>query len=226
MLAWAVGVLVLVLGPVLFLRLRHDAAWQWFGLGIASWVLALVGKIGLDAAVGGMGLHEQPPWAQGVWGGLNSAGWELGMAVLFLHGRRLSTANVLAFGTGIGAFEVLFLGGLGLLEGLGTEENVTAGPTGVLVWLNFMVERGLTLIGHVASRVLIYVAVHRRWWLPAAVALVTFTAVDGVASYGWAAEWNWDDSRVLGFFYLFLATVAVVEVVLAWWFWRRWMARA
>ena len=42
-----------------------------------------------------------------------------------------------------------------------------------------------------------------------------------MASYGWAAGWDWEDTKVLSFFYLYLAAVGAVEVTLAWWFWRK-----
>lgn len=221
---WVLSVLILVPGPVLLLRIRYGAAWRWIGIGIASWVLALIGKVGLDAGLGCAGLYDQSAMVQGIVGGLNSAIWELGMAAVFLRGRSLSTPNVLAFGVGIGAFEVLFVIAIGLLSLLG-DEGVAAGDHATMAaelgLLFFVLERGITLVGHVASRVLVYVALRHRALLPLAVALATFSIVDGVASYGWAAGWDWEDSATLGILYLFLIAVGAIEVAGAWWFWRK-----
>jgi hypothetical protein len=218
------GILLLVGGPVLCLR-RRGAAWRWFFLGIASWALALFAKFLLNIGLYVGGAAALPAAAQGTLGGFVSAGCELGMAALFLRRRVLSAANVLAFGAGIGSFEVLFVLGLG--AGVALVDGAAAGAMpAAAAWLFFLLERVLTLVGHVASRVLVYVALRARWLFPAVVAVLLFACVDGTAAYGAAAGLDWDSIAVRGRLTLFLAVVGAGEAVFAWWAWRRAFPRA
>lgn len=216
-LAALLGILLIAGGPVLCLRLR-GAAWRWFGLGIASWALAFVVKATLHYAAG---LETLSAPSQGALAGLLSAACELGFAALFLRRRTLSAADVLAFGAGIGSFEVFFVLGLGALEALDTGATAVPPPMpAAAAWLFFLIERAIALVGHVSSRVLVYVALRARWALPAAVAVLFFACVDGVASYGHAAGWDWGRPAVLGGLMLFLAALGATEAGVAWWAWR------
>jgi len=219
-LAALLGILLIAGGPVLCLRLR-GAAWRWFALGIASWALALCAKLALGIPLYFGGAEELPAAAQGVLGGLVSAVCELGMAALFLRRRTLSAANVLAFGAGIGSFEVLFLLGSAAVASIWMEADAPTGSMPVAAaLLFFLLERAITLVGHVSSRVLLYVALRARWPLPAVVAVLSFTCVDGVASYGHAAGWDWDRAAVRVGLLLFVALVGAFEAAVAWWAWR------
>ncbi|MHC4550722.1 MAG: hypothetical protein ACYTEZ_18335 [Planctomycetota bacterium] len=219
----AVGACLAVAGgPVLVLR-RCGAAWGWFGLGIASWALALAVKIPAAVALHYAGLSAA---TEGTLSGVVSAACELGFAALFLRRRTLSGANVLAFGVGIGAFEVLFVLGLAGLEATAGEADPAPMAAGV-AWLFLVLERAISLVGHAASRVLVYVALRARWLLPAVVAVTVFACVDGVASYGTTAGWDWDRVDVRGLFTLFIAVAGALEAAVAWWAWRtRGAARA
>ena len=219
-LAALLGILLIAGGPVLCLRLR-GAAWRWFALGIASWALALCAKLALGIPLYYGGAEELPAAAQGVLGGLVSAVCELGMAALFLRRRTLSAANVLAFGAGIGSFEVFFILGSAVVAAIWTEADAPSGSMPVAAaWLFFLLERAITLVGHVSSRVLVYVALRARWPLPAAVAVLLFTCVDGVASYGHAAGWDWERVALRAGLILFLAVTGTFEAAVAWWAWR------
>ncbi|MHC4108761.1 MAG: hypothetical protein ACYS6Z_17790 [Planctomycetota bacterium] len=225
-LAAVAGILLIAGGPVLCLRLR-GAAWRWFGLGIASWALALYAKLALNICLYHGGADGLPAAVQGVLGGLVSAGCELGMAALFLRRRTLSAANVLAFGAGIGSFEVLFVLGFGAIVAIVTGADATPTPMpAAAAWLFFLLERAITLVGHVSSRVLVYVALRARWLFPAAVAVLLFACVDGVTAQGEAAGWDWKSVAGRGRFILFLAIAGAVEAALAWWAWRTARARA
>jgi hypothetical protein len=216
-----VAVLAIACAPVLYLRLRRGAAWRWFGLGIASWGVALVVKTLLEVPLEFLDL---PAGVRGVASGLVSAAGELGMAAAFLRRRTLSVANVLAFGAGIGAFEVLFtlaLWAIGVGENGGTAADVSSAMPVGLACLFYLVERAVTLVGHVASRVLVYVSLQARWLLPAGLAVAIFACVDGVASYGYTAEWDWDDVGVRALFMALITVLGTVEAGAAWLFWRR-----
>jgi membrane protein YdbS with pleckstrin-like domain len=219
--AAAAGILLIAGGPVLCLR-RRGAAWRWFGLGIASWALALCAKLTLNIGLFFGVPAGWPATAHGALAGLVSAVCELGLAALFLRRRALSAANVLAFGAGIGSIEVFFTLGLGAFAAIATGADATPDPMPpAAVWLFFLLERAITLVGHVSSRVLVYVALRAKWLFPALMALILFASVDGVAAYGDIAGWEWSSIPGRGRFILFLAVVGAVEAALAAWTWRQ-----
>ncbi len=206
-------IVILAVAPVLYVRLRGHAAWRWFFLGIGSWAMALVAKSVIQ--VGLEELTTSAVW-KGSLGGIVSALCELGAAALFLRRRDMRGNDLIAFGVGIGAFEVVFVMALGWATDIGTSS---------LVWwavgLELSVERILSMIGHVASRVLVHVSFRIRRILPALIAMGVFASVDGIASYGWAAGWDWDSVRVLVLVLGFIAVMGGLEAWAAWWYWRR-----
>lgn len=213
------GFVALITAPVLGLRCL-GARWKWFGLGILSWVIGVVLKAllqrGLDALSG-----AALPWsAQAGASGIVSAVTELGAAACFLWSAKLRLPDVLAFGVGIGTFEALFTVLLGWLEGL---DGVVTSPGHRFAFVGgfFLLERLLALIGHTASRVLLYIGLCQKWLLPAFLSVVLFSLVDGAAAYGILAKWDWDDAGLLMRFYLFLAAAVGLEMAAAWWFGRR-----
>lgn len=203
--AYLSGLAALVAGPVLILRIRYGARWSSFVLGILSFLIALAVKIPLSLAM--------PRSA--VWAGVISAVTELGAAAIFLR-PRMRGADVLAFGAGIGCFEIVMkmaMGAAGASEPAGT---AAAAPL-----LLTLVEHASTVVGHTASRALVYVARSARRLAPAAIALATFSLVDGMAAHGALRGWEWGSLAVYGPFVLFLAAVAAVETGAAIWFWKR-----
>jgi len=204
--------------PVLYVRWRGRAAWRWFALGIASWALALVFKVGLQLGVEAL---PAPAIGKGMLAGVISAACELGAAALFLRRRDLRGGDLIAFGVGIGAFEVLFAAVLSVTQDAAPEAKWVA-------CLAFGIERSVTMVGHVASRVLVHVSLRVRRLLPALIAMGAFATVDGVAATGSEAGWNWDAPQVLFPFLGFVTLVGGLEAWAAWWSWRqtdlRWAA--
>jgi len=216
--AW-LGIVILLVAPAAILR-RAGARRRWFFLGILSWLLALAIKIpAVLALYTADGAPRFLPVAVAVIHGLLSAAAELGMAALVLRRARLSLPDVLAFGAAIGSFEVAWVLWEGTLElvdrGELTRANVLALASGPL-----LIERAVTLVSHTASRVLVYIALVRRWVFPAALAVGLFALCDGVAAYGGIAGWRWQDLWVRAGFNLFLVAVAALEVLAAWRFGR------
>jgi hypothetical protein len=210
---WAgLCVAALALGPFVFLRSR-GARWSPFGLGILSWIGGVAVKSLAMSALDRTGLGTCAPAVQALVGGLVSAVTELGAAWLLLRRARLSLADVLAFGAGIGVFELLFTLGIGVLEQL--DETATPAVTLSFVDGFFLLERFLSLIGHVASRLLVYAGAKRTRPLAGA-AVLLFAAVDGAATYGITADWNWEDPVLLARFYAFVAGIGALEVLAAW----------
>jgi hypothetical protein len=216
-LSW-LGIGALVVAPVLVLRCL-GARWKWFGLGILSWVIGVVLKTPLQSALDAAGGASLPWGAQAAASGAVSAVTELGAAACFLWRAKLRLPDVLAFGIGIGAFEALFVLLLGWLEGL--DGPAAAANRFAFVGGFLLLDRLLALIGHTASRVLLYVGLRHRWLLPALLSVALFSSVDGTVSYGTLANWDWEDPGLLTRFYLFVAAVGGLEVAAAWWFGRR-----
>jgi hypothetical protein len=198
------GLAALVAGPVLILRLRFGARWSSFLLGIVSFLIAVVVKFGLSLAI--------PETA--VTSGVLSALTELGAAALFLR-PRMRGADVVAFGAGIGCFEILLKTALGVV---GASE--AAGSAVAVPLLLPLVEHAANLVGHTATRVMVYVGRSVRRLLPAVFALLTFSLVDGVADYGHLRGWDWGSLAVYGPFVLFVTVTATVEAGAALYFWR------
>ena len=193
----------------------------WFVLGALTWAVSVVVKLVLSGA-----LHIattkrlSPKWYAMVQGAL-SAVTELGAAALvFLYLLpEGSLSLVLAFGAGAGIVEALILFGVGLFEKTKAQETVADKSTSALPWYQewtFVVERFGALLGHVGSRGLVWFAVHSPLSaaLPAIFALISFSAVDGVATYGTLKKWNWLEPRIWKRFYSFATLVGALEVAL------------
>jgi hypothetical protein len=148
------------------------------------------------------------PRMQGLVYGAVSAVTELGIAALFLFRAQLTLPNALAFGAGIGAFEIFFTIGVGLLQGLA--EPSPASFAGRFAF-----------IGHVASRLLIYASVARCQFLPAVIAFGTFAAIDGAASSGIAAGWDWNSDTTMTHYLTLAAIIGVLEAAAALYFARQ-----
>jgi hypothetical protein len=131
---------------------------------------------------------------------------------------------VLAFGAGIGVFEMvasLALGWFQILDETGAAPSL-AWFTAVLGW-GFLLERGLTLIGHISSRALLYVACYRRSWCAGLLVFMTFALTDGVATLCDLKGWVGSEIHMRTF-YTFVAGLTALEIG-AVWLLERWYGR-
>jgi hypothetical protein len=219
------GLVLLVIVPILLLRWKYGAQWKWLGLGVASWMLGVLVKQVLAVSGEAVGQERLCPVSQATINGLISALTELGAAAWFLRRAQLRWADILAFGVAIGAFEVFVVLWLVWLEWL---DGPPAGSLPPIFELDLLVQRSIAMMGHVASRVLVYVGLRMRWLLPALIAVTLFSLVDGVADYSLVARWDWSDPKVITGYYLFAGIVSAVEALAAWFFWsmmKRWRTR-
>ncbi len=153
--------------------------------------------------------------------GLLSALLELGVAALYL--RRLGSADlftVLAFGAGAGSAEVVYVLVTGALAEPDTQKEAAWARH---AWNSFCVryqvpiERLFGVIGHIGSRGLVYLgllasAAEAVLWL--SVALLLFTAVDGVATYGHLRDWDWSQPATCRRAHGFFAVISILELLL------------
>ena len=153
--------------------------------------------------------------------GLLSAVLELGCAALYLW--RMKDADidsVLAFGAGAGAAEVLYVLVVGSFAKRNPEREAAWAETAresLCVRYQVPIERFFALIGHVGSRGLVYVGLHSG--MPAGsilllAALVFFTVIDGVATYGHLSGWDWFDPVRCRYVHGFFAAMSLLELAL------------
>jgi hypothetical protein len=153
--------------------------------------------------------------------GVVSAGCELVVAAIFLRRAEYGLPDALAFGTGIGIFEMIVIGlGVGMIQLADAGLPPTPGTIARMFGWLFLLERGYTLVGHAASRLLVYRAVRARWWTPALLTLVCFSVGDGIATYGDVRNWEWDAPAIALGVHGSMIALTLAEVVAAWICWR------
>lgn len=189
------------LAAVVYLAVGRGARWRWLFLGIASWGIAVVLKIVANGSLWLLGLEGQPAPVQAAATGVVSAVAELGTTALFLFLGKPRWRDVLLFGAGIGGFEALLL-----LPG-----HVFGAPPAI--GFLFVLDRGLALVGHTASRVLVFAA--RGRWPAALVAVATFSIIDGAADFMQADGIDFLIPAVYARFLAVSAAVGAVEVAAA-----------
>jgi hypothetical protein len=154
-----------------------------------------------------------------------------------------SLGNAVGFGVGAGSVEVIALLvvasiGSGANPGAGRGRGAcgrpgppdpcatdsaqpAATPADEFMEWSGIIERFLACVGHLATRIMIWAAV-KAWLLTPAVVfpyaafafpMATFALVDGVATYGQAVEWDWEDGGTARRFYGFVAAVTVLEAI-------------
>jgi hypothetical protein len=220
--AWWLLFLVLLAAPFVVLRGGYGAGWRWLLLGAAAYALGIVLKLLLLVPVELAGASDLPAWGQASVMGMVSAAAELAVAVPFLWPRRGSGGrespawpDALAFGAAAGVAEMLAAVPLGLAQYAYETGQWPSVPdfTAALGW-TFLLERGLTTVGHASSRALVYVGLRYRSLAPLLLAFALFSVNDGVPTYVDARGWHWD-SRLTLKFYSLAAAITVAETAAA-----------
>jgi hypothetical protein len=206
---------VLAVGPPLALIVLGVAKPSWMAMGAGVWAGSVALKILL-----GIPVHRaisRPGWGPKtraiLWGGW-SAFCELGaIALVFVAISMPATiGDVIGVGIGAGSMEIVVLAGPAFIALLATKGRLADPPGDWFVQWGGVFERISTSAGHVTTRGLVWVALQSLILIPAAaIAFVTFALVDGVATYGTAAGWNWQDSRLYRRYNGFLALVSLIE---------------
>ncbi len=153
--------------------------------------------------------------------GAVSAFSELGAALCFFLFvvPEMTFAELVGFGVASGSLEAIILPFMkNPLEGTPLEDHAretgsTITESSRLEWFGVL-ERFLASIVHTATRGLVYVSTVTGNPIPAALAILGFASIDGRAYFAHLEKWRFDDSRVLGRFYRFLAGVALALAVL------------
>lgn len=214
---WAT--LLLGMAPPLCVVYGLNGSWSWVAWGSFAWIAAVLLKMPSGWIVHLL-LSAGPAWLSSMGLGLISGIAELSIAAyLFASGPPGNNIlrEILAFTIGAGCTETLFVLGASLLSKPGDEKIdfwIKGARQSLCVQHVLLVERVIALSGHVGARGLVCVAVYGAVpWL-AALAVVTFSLVDGLAAYGESRNWNWFDPRTCHRFYGFCASISVLEAVL------------
>ena len=162
--------------------------------------------------------------------GMLSAICELSAAGLYFLLRPPSGwNNVVAFGIGAGCIEVVYVLVLGIVEGIrGRDPDLDAAwlagaKCSLCVRYSVPLERLLALIGHTASRGLVYagVSAYSGLRLVLCLAVLLFAAVDGVSYYGLKTEWDWSSPSLCRRFYSFIGGISLIEAAVLVLLWMR-----
>lgn len=221
---------VIIVPPAILLS--SDASPKALILGAAIWAASVAVK-----RLAGRPLDRQlrkrntrSEIAAGFHGAL-SAVCELGLAAIFL--RTWDDArfvDVLAFGAGAGCTEAFYVLCLAFTATKNrTDELAWIKGAKESLWVRYTVplERLLAAIGHSGSRGLVWLGLHLSGYQGAifvALAMATFTMVDGVAAYGLQKKWDWSDPTICRRTHLFFGGVSMAEMsifLLAYWLLRK-----
>jgi hypothetical protein len=217
-----IALLALALAPCIVLTVKAGAhTWVHFFWGAGTWGIAVAIKRTLARWLNRALDQKAGQIFHAASQGLLSSLLELGAAALYLW--RLDSADlftVLAFGAGAGSAEVVYVLAAGSLAKPDPQKEVAWARN---AWNSFCVryqvpiERLFAVIGHIGSRGLVYVGLHGSaaeaiLWL--SVALLFFTAVDGVATYGHVRNWDWSEPATCRRAHGFFAVISISELLL------------
>ncbi len=207
----ALAMLALAIGVPLALILAGVSKLSWIAIGAALWAGSDVFKIVAGLLIN-FSFSEKGRATKGfaaLWGAW-SALCELGaVAAFFLIASRPATVgNVIGLGIGAGSIEVTFV----CFTPLQSRAVPSEMPSDWLLRWSGVVERSITLVGHTASRGLVWAAfVSPVWWPAPLFGFATFALVDGVAVYGSAQKWKWADPRLLRRWLSFMGLLGLIE---------------
>jgi hypothetical protein len=195
---------------------------SWFLLGAGAWFISVALKIGGDVAFQRNTTIDFHDWVTAVLSGLWSALCELGLAAIAFAIWRAGLWDAVAFAVGAAASEFLLLLPLAISGGLETEtkrRKDAKTPAKPMTWRNFTIERVLALVGHVGSRLLLWVGVGGGGGLLASMSAFGLHALaEASAAYGEAKDWDWLKPRVMWPFFIFQTLIVVGTIWLAvWW---------
>ncbi|MFH0989431.1 MAG: hypothetical protein V1799_05370 [bacterium] len=153
--------------------------------------------------------------------GFVSAISELGAALLFFIFvvPELTLPQLIGFGAAAGAVEAIMLVFIqNPLKGTPLEEHSSeviqrASANNLIPWMSVL-ERALALFPHVATRGLVYISFISGNIVPVALAVLTFASIDGRAYFAHLEKWPFDNIRMLGKIYRYLALVGIFQVLL------------
>ena len=236
------SMLAVALLAALLWRQRTHVGWRWLWVGAAIWTAGVTGKLiwsvlfnaVLLGAIKGYGPAAAYTFLGALYLGINSAIWEIGVTAIAARRWRNMTLNPdrsAGVGVGAGAFEA---GLLGLLVTISVALALFDGPYGQQItdsivqrsehtpfaWLTGPVERVIAILLHVATRMLVLLAVVQRsrklFWY----GFGLFAFADGLA--GFAILSGMLTTHSVWWLEFMLLPVVVVSLAIITWCYRHW----
>jgi len=193
----------------------------WLLIGAGAWFVAVALKITGDVLFQRNTTVDFHDWVTGVLSGLWASVIELGLASIAFLIWCATVWDAVGYALGAAAVEFMLLLPVAFSGGVSTEKKRRGSkePASVMTWRNFAIERVLAVIGHIASRVLVWIGVAGTGgFLAFAAAFGLYTLAEGLAAYGEAKDWNWQSPRVMWPFLIVQTVIVAVTVWLAiWW---------
>jgi hypothetical protein len=213
-----VGTLILMVAPAALIVCIAPTSARYVLFGAASWAVAVLAKIGIakHSAIRRPSVGSEV--RAFVWG-LLSGLIELTStaAVIWAFLETISANDVVALGIGVSSAEIIYI----LVVAMNSRDRMkndqalekwSAGAKRSLcVRYMLFIERLSAFLVHVGTRGLIYLAlIHHHLW-PAAVALLSFAVVDGMAVYGKFKCWYLYYPMVANPFYAFATLIGICD---------------
>ncbi|MBI1212020.1 MAG: YhfC family intramembrane metalloprotease [Alphaproteobacteria bacterium] len=193
---------------------------HWVLIGGGAWFIAVALKITGDVLFQRNVTLEFRDWVTAVLSGLWATVCELGLAATVFLIWDATVWEAVAYALGAATVEFLLLLPAAFGGGIEAEHKRrrkdSKAPVQVMTWRNFAIERVIALVGHIASRVLVWIGVAGSGGLAAlAAAFGLYTLSEGLAAYGEAKDWNWLNPRVMWPFLIVQTLIVAVTVWLA-----------
>ena len=215
-----------ILFPALIVGMFPNAT-AGLAFGALAWSAALVVKLAVGRIPGVARFRAGGKAGAAIWG-LFSGLAELGFLAVFIAAGMVprDAIGIIAAGLGAASLEIVYILAEGVISDFRQPDNAR-----YLAWLRgarrslwvanmIFIERFATTILHVGTRGLLAVSMNQMIVLPVTVAMLSFGAVDGVATYGISRKWNWYNPIRCRRFYQFVLLVGLLNLALFAWYMR------
>ena len=193
---------------------------HWLLIGAGAWFIAVALKVTGDVLFQRKVTVELRDWVTAVLSGAWASLVELGLASAAFLIWSATVWDAVAYALGAAAVEFMLLLPAAFTGGISDKkQRKNAKEPHVMTWRNFAIERVIALVGHIASRVLVWVGIAGAGGIGAlGAAFGLYSLAEGLSAYGEAKEWNWLNPRVMWPFLIVQTLIVAGTVWLAiWW---------
>jgi hypothetical protein len=219
-----VFLILLSLIPALWVVVQEGATWWSLVVGAAAWACGVGLKVLVAALLPSAVSTDIRVRFTATVQGVASACVELGVAALaylWIATYSLPTwSDVLGLAIGAGSAETLAVAAMACVDNPAPDVVARwqlAAKRSLCVRHVREIERTLSMLGHIGSRGLVGMALLSSSVWPFVIAVLTFTATDGLAALGHLRNWDWFNSRTCVQFHGICGGLVVLELALLIW---------
>src|SRR5437868_3487557 len=134
---------------------------HWVLIGAGAWFIAVALKVTGDVLFQRNVTVELRDWVTAVLSGLWATVCELGLAAIIFLVWSATVWDAVVYALGAASVEFMLLLPAAFTGGIGSKKKARdkKAPAQVMTWRNFAIERVIALVGHIASRVLVWLGV-------------------------------------------------------------------